>query len=119
MRPDRRRAGAALLEVMVAVVLLAVAGIAWIVLAGQTEKTLRDVRSREAQIRTARHAMERLTLLRAEQLQAIIGRSRFEGIEVRVVRMDDHLFSASVADTLTKGELLRTLLYPADAGSER
>lgn len=112
---DRVRRGSALLEVLVGMVLLAVACVAWITLAGQTARTLRRLHETEALSRAASTEMERVGVMPSGGLDALRGTSRHGRFDVRVARISPALFDVVVADTLTGADVAHTALYRPDA----
>ncbi len=106
--------GSALLEVMVALVLLGVAGDALIMLMGQSAQSLRQVREREIDFRRASDELARISAYDRTQLLASNSRSLSRGWIVSVAQTSPDLFDVIVADTITQLPMLRTTLYRPD-----
>jgi len=108
---NRRRRGVALLEVLIALVVLAFSGTAMITLLGQTAHTVRNLRDSERTIRLASAELERLVLWDRGQLAAHVGRSSIRGWSIRVDALTPALFDVSIAESDTGIVLLRTTVY--------
>ena len=106
---DRTRVGAALLEVLAALVLIAVAGTGLLTLVGQTAHTMRTVRNAERDARSASETLSRLVLLDRSALLARRGESPFGRWELRVTEVSPVLFDVAI---LPVG--LSTTLYRPD-----
>lgn len=109
MRADRR--GSALVEVLVAIVLLATAGTGLITLLGQTSHTMRSVLESERLVRRASEELDRFVLLDRAALNARAGRSRDHGWTLDVVPLGGNLFDVRIAESDTTRVLLETTLY--------
>jgi type II secretory pathway component PulJ len=105
-----RRAGAALIEVLVALVLLATAGSALVTFLGQTAHTMRQVRDAERETRQAAAELERLVLWDRATLLSRVGRSTRGHWSIVVVPISADLFDVFVAAD-TGAPLLQTTLY--------
>ncbi len=114
MRADRRRSGSAIIEALIATVMLATAGVALITLLGQTEHSMRSVRTSERITREASDRLERLVLLSRSDLVAREGRTSFAGWTLVVTAVGSSLFDVSVAPTDTSAPLLVTTIYRPD-----
>jgi len=110
MRNLERR-GVALLEIVVALVLVSITGLGLVVLVQQTMKSLQDVQRVERETTAASSTLERLTLLGADALDARQGTSRVGTLDVRVARVDAKLYGVAVSDTLTDHVIVYTVLY--------
>ncbi len=107
-----RNAGVALLEVLVALALLAGSGVA---LAGLVSAGLRsegDARARERTLATEERVLAALTLLSREDLDRRLGRHRLGEFVVDVERPEGTLYRIALADTLAPDvEALVTVVY--------
>jgi type II secretory pathway pseudopilin PulG len=101
----------ALVEVLIALVVLAFSGTAMITLLGQTAHTLRNQRDSERTIRLASAELERVVLWDRERLAAHVGHSIIRGWSVRVEELTPLLFDVSIAESDTGIVLLRTTAY--------
>lgn len=112
--PVRRRSGSALLEVMVAVMLLATSGTALITLLGQSAHSLRRVRRAELEVQRASDELGRFVTYDRTQMLASIGQSVSRGWLVSVAQTAPELFEVVIADTISRVAILRTTLYRPD-----
>lgn len=117
MRADRRRRGSALLEVVVALVVLGLSGIAMITLLGQTAHSVRTVRNTERDVRQASDELGRFVAYDRPQLVAMVGRSASHGWSIEVVQAAPDLFDVTIADNDTSAVLLRTTIYRPDTAN--
>jgi Tfp pilus assembly protein PilV len=112
MRPTNRPSrGIALLEVLLALSLLAIAGIASITFAGQAAHSLRRVRTSEQATFAAASAMERVAIRSAVDLDATTGRRRDGAYDITIARLLPELYDISISDTLTGATLLHSSVY--------
>jgi Tfp pilus assembly protein PilV len=107
----RTRSGSALIEVLVALVLLAVGGVAMVTLLGQTSRTMRSTRETERATRAASHVLGRFAATDRASLIASIGRHDVAGFRAEVVESSPDLFDVAIAASDTSRVLLRTLFY--------
>jgi hypothetical protein len=114
MRASPPRQGAALIEALVAVVMLATTGTALITLLGQTRHSMRTVRDGERQIRDASMRLDHLVLLGRSDFLAREGRSSLAGWSLVVTQVNATLFDVSIAVSDTSAPLLGTTIYRAD-----
>ena len=112
MRTER---GVALLETLVAIVILATAGIAFLELVGGGLRGERDARAREATLVTEERLLSALTLLRRQELDQRIGRSAIGEFMVDVQRPEKALYRIAVAQIESpQVEDLVTVVYRAE-----
>lgn len=109
-----RRAGTALLEVTVALVLLGMSGTALITLMGQSSHSLRRVRRAELQVQAASDELTRFVAYDRAEMIASVGQSLRRGWIVTIAQRAPDLFDVVIADTVTKAAILRTTLYRPD-----
>ena len=108
---EARRNGNALLDVVIALVVLGLSGVALITLLGQTAHSVRDVRNTERLVRGASDEIERLVAYDRLQLIALVGRSSVRGWRLEIARDGSSLFDVSIATSDSTAPLLRTSLY--------
>ena len=113
----RSRRGSSFIEVLLSLVLLAIAGTALITLLGQTVHSIEKLRDSEAQTRAAGFELSALASLDRSALLARVGTSRPHGWSMRIVRTSASLFDVTVAASDTGMVLVRTTLYRPDTGS--
>jgi Tfp pilus assembly protein PilV len=111
----RARGGSALIEVLVALVLLAVAGVAMITLLGQTSRTMRSTSDTERETRAASGVLDRFAAMDRAALVASIGRRDVAGFRAEVAQAAPDLFEIAVAASDTSSVLLRTIFYRPDS----
>jgi type II secretory pathway component PulJ len=112
----RNERGVALLEVLVALVILATAGIALIELVGAGMRAERDARAREATIATEERLLAALTLLRRHELDQRIGRRVVGEFVVDVQRPEPALYRIALRQHQSPDvEDLVTVVYRAEA----
>jgi Tfp pilus assembly protein PilV len=110
----QRRAGTTLIEVLVALVLLATAGTGFITLLGQTAHSMRGVRDTERLVNLASAQLDQLVLFDRAQLAARQGRAPLGRWSLEVIQRTPELFDVSIAATDTSAALLSTTLYRPD-----
>ncbi len=110
MFTDRRRAFT-LLELLVALALLGIAGTSLVSAVAQTRATMHAVH--EAELRTRRATVVLAGLAREPRasLAQKTGRRHVRGHEVRISRIARDLFTIAVVDTATRTVLLETTVY--------
>jgi type II secretory pathway component PulJ len=113
MRHNQRR-GSALLDVVVALTLLGLSGVALIAVAGQTARTMRDVAFTERETRLAARELDRFVLYDRAQLVAMTGRRAVRDWSLNVEQVGPDLFDVAIARNDTSPPLLRTTLYRPD-----
>ncbi|HYW08760.1 MAG TPA: hypothetical protein VE913_17495 [Longimicrobium sp.] len=110
----RDESGAVLLEVMVAVVILSVAGVAAVAMASESARAVERARDTDRRVREAGDFMEAVALWTRADLDRRLGDRPQAGWRLRVDRPDRELYTVVLTDTLTGAELLRTALFRAD-----
>lgn len=110
----KARRGASFIEVLVSLVLLAIAGTALITLLGQTAHSLESLHRSEVETRAAAFELSALAFLDRPALVARVGRSRPHGWSMQINRVSADLFDVSVAASDTGIVLVRTTLYRPD-----
>jgi Tfp pilus assembly protein PilV len=118
LRAEQSRRGVALLEVLLAFALLAIAGISWISLAGQTARSLRDVRTTERTTLAAASTMEWVAIRTALELDGMIGERQEGDFNVTIIRLIPALYDVTISDTLTDTPILHSSVYAPYAASD-
>ena len=109
----RARRGSALLDVVIALVVLALGGTALIGVIGQTSHAIRSVRTTEREIRGAAGELDRLVIYDRSARLGMLG-TRVRGPwTVTVVQATSDLFDVTVAGE-SRAPLLRTTMYRPD-----
>jgi prepilin-type N-terminal cleavage/methylation domain-containing protein len=104
------RSGFALIEVLVAVTLLALGILGWTALLAQTAHTLRATHDREDELRLATRLLARYAVRSRPALVSAAGRRREEPFTVQVTFVTPDLVEVVVLDR-TGRDLLGTSLY--------
>ena len=111
----RNERGVVLLEVLVAVVILATAGIGLVELVGAGLRAERDARLREATLATEERLLSALTLLNRTELDQRIGRRPIGEFVVDVQRPERTLYRIALLRAQSPHvEDLVTVVYRAD-----
>ena len=109
------RGGSALLEVVVGLTILAVAGTAFVALLAQSAGSMDEFRRREAETVQAQAALERITLWSRTELAAHVGTSALPGLTVHISEIAPSLYAIAMMDSVDRVALLRTFLYAPDS----
>ncbi len=106
-----------LIEVLVAIVLLAISGTSLITLLGQTSYSMTATLATEDTVRRAGEEMDRIALASRAELLARTGRIADRGWAVEIEPMSTSLFAVSVFEPDSTSVILRTTLYrpPTDS----
>lgn len=115
---DRR--GVALIDALVALVILGTTGVGLITLLGQNAHSMRSVRETEREVQRATDELGRLATLDRQSIAALEGKSDSHGWLLAVTQIADGLFDVSIAraDSGARSPLLRTTIYrPASDAS--
>ena len=111
----RNERGVVLLEVLVAVVVLATAGIGLVELVGAGMRAERDARGRESTLATEERLLAALTLLNRNELDQRIGRRQIGEFIVDVQRPERTLYRiALLQEQSLQVEDLVTVVYRAE-----
>lgn len=111
----RNERGVVLLEVLVAVVILATAGIGLVELVGSGLHAERDARLRESTLATEERLLSALTLLNRKELDQRIGRRQIGEFIVVVQRPERTLYRiALLQESSPQVEDLVTVVYRAE-----
>jgi type II secretory pathway pseudopilin PulG len=114
MRGRRRRRGSSFIEVLIALVLLAIGGTALITLLGQTAHSIESVSASELQIRAAADQLGALSILDRAELTARVGQRTVRDFSLTIERVAPDLFDVKIATSDKGFELLKTTLYRPD-----
>ena len=114
MRADRARRGSALFDVVIALVVLGLGGVALITLLGQTGFSARAVRNTERTVRQASDELGRFVDYDRARLVAMTGRSSSHGWRIVVAQATSDLFEVTIAESDTTGPVLHTTVYRPD-----
>lgn len=107
----RARAGIILIEALIALTILSVAGMAMLSLARATSKSVLRALASEGEINRASALLDAVTLWSREDLDRHLG-TRHEGPWLmHVDRADRFIYDISLRDSTDHYELLRTMLY--------
>jgi Tfp pilus assembly protein PilV len=116
MRPNarfvhRRRRGVALIEVLVALTILATAGTALLAMASASSRAVAQVREAERGVHAASSYLEIVALWPREDLDRHLGDGTQGRWRMRVERVTPTLYSVHLLDSSGVHEVLRTALY--------
>ncbi|HEX2778577.1 MAG TPA: hypothetical protein VHM30_03690 [Gemmatimonadaceae bacterium] len=113
MRADHGRAGAVLLEAIVALAILVTAGAAIVAMLGQSLHTVEALRRAEREMREASAYLDVVALWPREDLERHLGEREQGPWRMRVDREAPTLYLVVLSDSSGKRDLLRTMLYRA------
>ena len=105
------KSGMLLLEVLLGIAILGIAGVGLIMLLTQTVETVRHGRDTERRVMSASHLFNRATLYNTPELDARIGRQRIGEWNLEIVMAQMQLYSLAVLDTTTGVVVLHTTVY--------
>jgi type II secretory pathway pseudopilin PulG len=112
---SRVRRGAALIETLLALVVLALAGAGMISLLSQTIARTHDLHDRERDTAVGERLMETVASWSKDDLTNNLGVLREPTLWLEIDRPSPVLFDVVLRDTLYHAELLRTTLYRPDS----
>jgi len=111
----RNERGVVLLEVLVAVMILATAGIGLVELVGSGLRAERDARQRESTLASEERLLSALTLLNRRELDQRLGRRRIGEFIVDVQRPEQTLYRIALLQEQSRQiEDLVTVVYRAE-----
>jgi len=116
---DRPRHGFALIEVLVAILVLSIGGTGLITLLGQTARTMQIVDRADRASLGASRELDRLEALSRAELLSRVGRFRDDGWTIDVGQRTTVLFEAAVAESDTSPAIARTIFYRPDTNASR
>jgi type II secretory pathway pseudopilin PulG len=102
-----------MLEVMLGIAILGMAGVALIAVLTQTVTTATHGRASERRVMSAAQLLDRATLWNENELTMRLGRQRIGAWDLEVGAPRARLFTLVVHDTLTGAPVLRTTVYRA------
>lgn len=105
------RTGMVMLEVILGVAILGMAGVGLVTLLTQTLHTVRQGRAAERRTASAVQLLDRATLWSESELASRRGRSRIGDWNLDVAAPQTQLYTLVVLDTLTGAPVLRTTVY--------
>lgn len=114
VRRGRCRPGIAMLEVVVGLSLLTVAGAALLALLSQTMDAVERRYQHEAATRAASWRMDAIALWSRSQLDARVGSTPLGAWTLRITPLGPTLYRVGLADTATGAAVLETSLYRPD-----
>ena len=112
----RRPRGAALLEVLVGLTIMAWAAASWAALASQVQHSISLLRTREREYELAGEQFDRMSIWTRDQFAAHLGEHRVHGRVVVVEQIGPLLFSATIADSTKGASLLTTTFFVSAEG---
>ena len=117
MQRDRRgkREGVALLEALVALVILTTAGATAVTMAAEAARDIQRARRAEGEMRAANAFFDAVSLWSRDDLDRHLGNRPQGAWLMRVDRPSPTLYVATLTDTATHIELLRTSLFRPEA----
>ena len=110
----RRRSGAVLLEVLVALVILTTAGALVVVLGAETSRAVERARTSEVEHRRAARFFELVTLWSRADLDRHFGDHEQGPWRLRVGRATPTLYTLTLTDSLGAHTLTQTVVYRAE-----
>lgn len=112
---NQRRRGFTLLELLVSVAVLGIAGTEMTQVLLQTRASMARTHEVEVRLRRAATLLSQLSLESGESLRRRVGRRIVQGHEVRIAQLPRELFRLTLADPTTGAVLLETIVHrPAD-----
>ena len=111
----RGRAGAALLEVMVALAILAIAGVAAVAATRESVRAAARLREGEREIREASAFLEAVALWPREDLDRRLGERAQGRWRLRISRPSPTVYEIALTDSTGADFLLETALYRPEA----
>lgn len=109
-RTENRRRGVVLLEVLIGIAILAVAGTAVMALGHDALNNLHHATDRDRELEEASAFLDAVTLWNRQELDLRIGPRRQGPWILTIHRATPHLYEVTLADS-TRRALLRTSLY--------
>jgi len=110
-----RRAGTALLEVLVALTILAVAGVAAVTLAAESAGAVRRAREADDRMRRASAFMDAVALWTRDDLDRRLGDRSQGPWRLTIDHPQPTLYVVTLADSGTGADVLHTALYRPEA----
>ena len=108
----RNERGVALLEVLIALAILSIGGLATVALVDSAVRAQSDMAKRENSVATASRVMAALSLLKANELTQRIGDHQLGEFTVHVSRPQQALYRIALSEATVPGqEVLVTVVY--------
>jgi Tfp pilus assembly protein PilV len=118
MRRDTQRRGAVLIDVILGVTVLSIAGVGFVTLLAQNFLTVDQLRARERETAGASQQLERMaSLWGVADFDARLGTRRSDGFVTTVIRRAVNLYDVEIADSTGARTLLKTTMYAADTSN--
>ena len=114
-RSERQRSGAALLEVMVALTILATAGLAAVTVTREALLAVQHAREADRELARASAFLEVVALWPREDLDQRLGDRPQGPWRLRIDRPLSDLYEVVLSDSARRREILRTSLYRPEA----
>ena len=111
----RQRPGAALLEVLVALAILSIAGVALVGVLGENLRALDRAHERDREVSAAASFLDAVSLWPREDLDRRLGWREQGPWKLRIDRPESDLYVIALADSTARREILRTVLYRPEA----
>jgi type II secretory pathway pseudopilin PulG len=106
--------GAALLETIVAVAILATAGTAAVAMASEAARAVERARDMDRRVREASAFVDAVALWPRADLDRRLGERRQGRWHLRLDRPSDELYTVVLVDSISGAEILRTALFRPD-----
>lgn len=116
MRAERR--GLAVLEALVALSLMSIAGAAWVASILQVQARIERAHADELELLDAEGILESISTLSASELDGLVGRRAFRGRTVTISRLTPTVYHVMVLADSRHARALGTLLH-RERGGER
>lgn len=114
------RRGAVLIDVILGVTVLTIAGVGFVTLMSQNFFTVDQLRARERELAHASQELERMAALwGASDFEARLGTHRSGAFVATVSRVVNNLYDVAIADSTGTFTLLTTSMYAVDTTNAR
>lgn len=108
---SRAKPGAVLLEAIVALTILMIAGVTAVIMATESAHSVALIRESEAELRSASAFLEAAALWTREDLDRRLGEREQGRWRLRIDRPAPTLYTLTLTDSLGRAELLRTTVF--------
>lgn len=112
----RHRSGAVLLEVVVALTVLTIAGVSALTMSAASARAVRQAQARDREVRAASAFLDAVVLWTREDLDRRLGERRQGPWRLRIDRPAPALYTIVLTDSLSGVELLRTAVFRPESG---
>jgi prepilin-type N-terminal cleavage/methylation domain-containing protein len=113
------RSGVVLIEVMVALTIIAIAGVATIAWVGESLRTVARLEETEREMLAAIDAAEHTAGWSSDTIATRVGTTRLNGFVVRLDRATPRLYALTVLDSTQAREIVSTYLYVGNENATR